>query len=140
MSNDVFESGRDRIDVTSQHRPDLDWTYTDSHGHVHCWQDPDGTSAVSHHQGVNILTMVRVHDGWKYNKDNTRFATVHCECLRCGEHIEPGYTSDVITQYIGVLRWFRINGEYVSQEEFARRRIDRSLQRADGENEWPEPA
>lgn len=35
----TLEVFRDLIDVTSNNRPDTNWTFTDSHGHVHCWHD-----------------------------------------------------------------------------------------------------
>lgn len=69
-------------------------------------------------------TLIDVHDGWGYYDDGERYAIHHYECRQCGERVEPGYTSDTNRVYIPGLRWYRINGGYVSKEEFERRRSE----------------
>jgi hypothetical protein len=119
---DVFETGCDWIDVTSLHRPDTAWRVIDAAGHPHQWytaEHPAETYRPS--LAYDVPTLRWVHDGWGYYDDGERYAIGHYECPSCGEWIEPQYRADDYTQYVPGLRWYTINGESVSPDEFAQR-------------------
>jgi hypothetical protein len=122
MTEDRFEAGQDPIDVTSMHRPDTGWVMVDAHGHEHRWH-VDGRPAVSYSPSAtyDVPTLVYVKDGEETDEDGETYEVGHLECRACGEHVRPGYTADTIRQYIPGLRWYRINGQSVSPEEFERR-------------------
>lgn len=120
---DVFETGCDLIDVTSIHRPDTSWYFSDEHGHEHRWH-VDGKPAVSYNPSAryDTPTLVWVKDGEDYWEDDDEPHDVgHLECRQCGEHANPGYTADGTEQHIPGPRWYRINGASVSPEEFQQR-------------------
>jgi hypothetical protein len=121
-SGDLFESGN-FLDVTSLHRPDTSWRQLDAHGHEHRWY-VEGKPAVSYRPSDKheTPTLVWVKDGEAYWPDDDEPHDVgHLECRQCGEHIEPRYCADTTTQHIAGPRWYRINGESVSFDEFERR-------------------
>ncbi len=125
--DDVFSSGCDLIEATSLHRPDTAWVVVDTHGHAHRWCVMDesvGTpiKPAYHYRPdvkLGVPTLVWVKDGEEYWEDDDEPHDVgHLECRQCGEHIKPGYTADTNRQYVPGLRWFCINGESVSKDEF----------------------
>jgi hypothetical protein len=122
VNGESFESGCDMLDVTSVHRPDTNWRKVDARGHEHQWF-VGGKPAASYNPSTKheLPTLVWVHDDWGYYEDGERYEIGHYECRECGEHVEPAYTADQWQQHIPGLRWFRINGEPVSKEEFERR-------------------
>lgn len=122
LGNDTFEMNCDLLDVTSLHRPDTSWRFTDAHGHEHRWH-VDGQPAESYRPEAKheTPTLRWVFDEWEYWDDGERYQIGHHECRQCGEHIEPRYTADTSTQYIPGMRHYRINGEPVSKDEFERR-------------------
>jgi len=121
-TGDVFESGCDQFDVTSLHRPDTRWRFVDAAGHTHRWY-MQGQPAESYRPDAKYETptLTWVHDGWGYYEDGERYAIGHHECSECRERIEPHFCADDFRQYLPGPRWFCINGEPVSPEEFQRR-------------------
>jgi hypothetical protein len=121
-AGDVFETGCDLMEATSSYRPDTGWRVVDAQGHEHRWY-VDGAPAVSYHPSAKheTPTLVWIFERWGYYEDGERYAIGHHECHACGEPIEPRFTADTTRQYVPGLRWFRINGESVSPEEFERR-------------------
>lgn len=123
---DVFDSSCDLVDVTSLHRPDTSWLFTDAHGHEHRWY-VDGTPAVSYSPSARheTPTLIWIKDGEEFWEDDDEPHDVgHLECRQCGEQIAPRYRPDDTTQHIPGLRHYRINGEAVSEDEFTRRLAD----------------
>lgn len=122
QSGDVFEMERDLIDVTSMHRPDVGWRFTDARGHLHQWF-ADGKPAVSYNPAEthDVPSLVWIKDGVGYYEDGEPYDIGHNECRKCGEHIAPAYTSDTCTQYVAGLARYYINGEPVQPDEFKRR-------------------
>lgn len=120
--NDLFEAGCELVDVTSMSRPDTSWRETDANGHVHQWFSDGNPAATYRPDGrYDLPTLVWVRDDVGYYEDGTEYEIGHHECRICGAHVKPRSTADTNTQYIPGLRWCRINGENVSEEEFKRR-------------------
>lgn len=123
VGNQTFDYGCEMVDVTSMHRPDTSWLITDTHGHPHRWY-VDGQPADGYRPDAKYETptLVWIKDGEEYWEDSDEPHEVgHLECRECGEHIEPHYTADSCTAYVPGLRWYRIDGQHVSKEEFERR-------------------
>src|SRR6185436_19512973 len=120
---DVFEFGQELMDVTSNHRPDTLWRFIDAHGHEHRWYVGDMPAASYNPSATyETPTLLWVKDGEEFwDGDDEPHDVGHLECRICGEHVTPRYTADTTTQYVAGLRWFRINGEPVSMDEFQRR-------------------
>lgn len=116
----TYEAGCEMVDVTSNHRPDTNWTFTDAKGHVHQWYDGDMLAqGYSPSKAYTTPTLVWVKDGeeyWGESEDPHPFG--HLECKECGEHIQPGYCADSHRMFIPGLRWFTIDGEPVAEREF----------------------
>ncbi len=132
-TGDVFEYGCDKIDVTSNNRPDECWRHTDTHGHVHQWYveggGPDGThiSATIYNPSLRYITptLVFIVDDVGYWEDGTTYGIGHYECADCHDPVpNPGTCADADIVYMPGLRWFRINGQSVAPEEFQRRYTD----------------
>ena len=123
-TGDVFESGCELMDATSMHRPDTGWRVVDANGHEHRWYI-NGNPANTYNPSAmyETSTLKWVFDEWGYYEDGTSYEIGHHECKECGDHVIPAFTSDTTTQYIPGLRWYRINGESVSREEFERRAL-----------------
>jgi hypothetical protein len=122
-NGDVFESGCELVDVTSCYRPDPSWRYTDQSGHEHRWY-VNGQPAESYSPTAqySLPTLAWVVDYVAYYEDGEPYDVGHYECAVCStERVQPRYTADTFTQYVPGLRWFRVNGESVSAEEFKRR-------------------
>lgn len=123
MSDDFFECGCEPVDVTSSRRPDTGWTVVDANGHEHRWY-VDGKPAMEYdptkQHETPTLIWVKDYEELADGEDDP-VAMGHLECRQCGEHITPQYTADTHRRYIPGSRWFRINGEYVSPEEYERR-------------------
>lgn len=119
IGDDVFESGCEMLEASRLHRPDTDWRVTDAHGHEHRWyangRPADRYVATDQY---DTRTLQWIKDGVRFDEDGEPHDVGHLECRACGEHIEPGYTSDTTVQYVPGVRWFRINGASVSQEDF----------------------
>lgn len=121
-NGDVFESGCEFVDVTMLHRPDTNWRYVDKHGHEHRWYVEGQPVTIYRPQNQHQTpTLKWVFEEWGYYEDGERYQIGHHECVDCGEHIEPRYTADDTKQMIPGLRWYQINGQSVSREEFERR-------------------
>lgn len=125
-----FESGCDLVEVTSLHRPDTGWRVTDTQGHEHQWYveggGPDGSHIAASRYSPSLPyitpTLIWVKDGEEYWEDDDEPHDVgHLECRQCGWTIKPRYTADDCVQMIPGLRWFRINGQPVSEAEFRAR-------------------
>ncbi len=114
-----FEAYRDAIDVTSNHRPDLNWKFTDSLGHVHRWfvgEEP----AVAYHPQPNyhVPTIKWVKTGTSVYPDGSEYEIGYHVCLECGDVVRPGYTADTTSQYVPGLTHYLIDGVEVSFEEW----------------------
>ncbi len=121
-TGEVFEMHQDLIDVTSMSRVDPSWRFVDPAGHEHRWYangQPATTYSPSQH--YDLPTLIVVHDGLGYYEDGEEYELSHYECPQCGAHVRPGTCADSTTQYIGGLCHCRINGEFVSEDEFKRR-------------------
>ena len=126
IGGDSFSAGCDMMEVTSIHRPDTSWRVIDAQGHEHRWYIGGllGVPALSYSPSTryDTPTLIWVKDGEEYwEDDDVPHDVGHLECRQCGEHVNPGYRADDTHQYIPGLRWYRINGTHVSQEEFERR-------------------
>lgn len=122
IASEIFESGCELLDVTSISRPDPSWSYSDQQGHEHRWYV--GDRPAENYNPVNkyeVPTLEWVHDEWRYDEDGERYEIGHLACKRCHETVKPRKIPDQTTQYVPGLRWFTINGEPVSPEEFERR-------------------
>lgn len=122
-SGDVFESGCDMIDVTSNNRPDTNWKEIDANGHVHQWY-VDGKPATGYRPGARheTPTLAWVKDGVGYYPDGSEYDIGHYECAECRAPVRsPGMKPDMNTVYMPGLRWYTINGQHVSPDEFKRR-------------------
>ncbi len=64
-----------------------------------------------------VPTVERIVDGIEEDEDGP-YEVSHLECRLCHERIEPRYTADATTQHVPGLRWFKIDGRPVSEEEF----------------------
>ena len=132
-SGDVFESHCDLIDVTSMRRPDPTWVFVDALGHEHRWYvERDGQTHVAMptydpQRTYKTPTLIYVKDGESCYEDGEPYEYGHLECASCGEHVQPRHTADTQRQYIPGLRYYTINGEPVSPEEFKRRLIEAGL-------------
>lgn len=122
-NGDVLEMSCDRIEVTSNHRPDTSWVVTDKVGHEHRWfANGSPASRYSPMDTHDVPTLVWVKDGEEYwAGDDEPHDVGHLECRQCGEHIRPRYTADDCRQYVHGLRRCCVNGLPVSLEEFQRK-------------------
>jgi hypothetical protein len=122
MPDDIFETGVEQLDATSAHRADTAWVYRDAHGHEHRWHvDGKPADAYDPRARYDVPTLVWVKDGERIDEDGEPYEVGHLECRECCASVSPGYTADAYTVYVPGLRWFQINGEPVTGEEFARR-------------------
>lgn len=115
---------RELVDVTSISRIDEHWTFTDAAGHVHRWHEvgnPEPVTAYRPEWAYEVPTLKYVVDETGIDEDGYEYERGHSECLICGEHVTPGRTADTTQQMIPGLRWYRINGQSVTPEEFQRR-------------------
>lgn len=99
---------RSMIEVTSLHRPDMDWLFTDDAGHEHRWfhgKVPGHTRGYSPRVAYTLPTLIEVKDPSVYDEDGEEIPCSHYECKVCRETIEPGYCPDKTDQYIeGIAR------------------------------------
>jgi hypothetical protein len=85
------------VDMTSINRPDTSWSFVDAYGHRHEWFDrATGLPATSYDPMAHYETpsLVWVKDATRYDEDGEPYDVGHRECRLCGEHVEPGRTSD----------------------------------------------
>lgn len=117
----VLEAYRDMIDVTSNHRPDIFWVFTDDAKHVHRWcTNGKPVEGYNPSETYSIPSVEWVKDGVNYYPDGSEYEIGHYECKLCRETIDPGYTADRVTQYVPGLTHYLVNGHHVSEEEFTR--------------------
>jgi len=119
----TYEMTRELLDVSSMHRPDLNWKYADPAGHGHFWFC-DGDAANEPYnpsKTYTLPTLEQVRDGSWFDEDGEEHPLWHWECTRCAAHIEPGYKADDTRQFIAGLATYRIDGEVVSKDEFMKR-------------------
>lgn len=115
----TYRMERDMIDVTSLHRPDPAWTFTDPNGHLHQWHDADGI-AKDYNPTTRyfVPTIVKVVD---YPATDDYPEVFHYECKECRAVVEPGYRADEFSQKITGLAHYYIDDEPVSKDEFLSR-------------------
>lgn len=123
LGNNVFECYRDMIEVTSHHRPDTTWRFVDARDHEHRWYEGDRPARYYDPSlSYDTPTLIWVKDGEEYWQDDDEPHEVgHLECRQCGEHVNPGYKADDTRQYVAGIFHGRINGVFVSKEEFETR-------------------
>lgn len=117
---EVFETGCEVLEVTSNSRPDTSWRHVDHQGHRHVWH-ADGKPADRYNPSTTYETptLVWVKDGEAcWEDDDEPHDVGHLECRECGAPVRPGYTADTTRQYIPGLRWFTIDGRRVTPEEY----------------------
>lgn len=117
-----FALERELVDVTSNHRPDPTWRFTDAAGHLHQWYLGDEpASGYTPMSRYHVPTVERVDDPPVWCGDcMEEHHTSHWECRQCREHITLGFTADTTTQYISGLASYAVDGQRVSKEEFKR--------------------
>jgi hypothetical protein len=121
-----FETHCDPIDVTSIHRPNTGWTFTDTKGHTHRWHfegDGEIKPATEYNPRLSyfVPTIHFVQDGVRYYEDDDEPTPYgHYECNECGARVEPGYCADACRTYIPGLIYYKIDGRPVTKEEFDR--------------------
>ncbi len=121
-----FEIHRDLIDVTSLHRPDINWLFIDPAGHEHRWhfKTPDEwiiAYTYEPQQSYGVPSVEKVVDSPGYSDDYTYIPEVfHHECRICRAHVHPGYIADDYKQFITGLIHYTVDGESVSEDEFIR--------------------
>lgn len=118
-NGDIFEIRVEKLDVTSNHRPDLNWKAVCRNGHLHRWKPgPHGDD-----QGASLPTMRYVTDGTYFCSEcSDEHEYGHWECAVCGDPMaEPGYTADTCRRYAAGLKTYLINGQSVSPQEWERR-------------------
>lgn len=121
MGEKKFEVWCDMVEATSSHRPDESWRFKDPSGHEHSWYDGDvPAKSYSPRRKYSTPTLRWVKDGVGYYPDGTEYEIGHHECVQCGVHIEPRFTSDTCTQYVPGLRHCTIDGRPVTEDEFKR--------------------
>lgn len=114
----IIEFERELIDVTSNHRPDLNWIFFDSSGHCHQWHNGQILAVKYSPAGFYHVPSIKwVKTGVDYYPDGSEYEVGYYACIDCGEEITPGYTADTTTQYItGVTRYY-VDGKEVKKEE-----------------------
>lgn len=99
---------RHMIEVTSLHRPDLEWRFTDAAGHEHAWTDGRGRPPVGEYRGsitYKLPSLIQVADPSEFTEEGEEILCWHYACAQCGETIEPGYRADDTQQFIaGLMR------------------------------------
>lgn len=106
----TFETGCEMLEVTSMNHPDPSWSYADKAGHVHRWSIEKKEDRVQY----DLPTLMWIKDG----EDEEGFALGHTECRVCREHVTSGYTADLYHVFIPGPRWYRIDGQRVSAQEY----------------------
>src|SRR5688572_13871401 len=110
----IISLTRDQLDVTSLHRPDLSWRFTDHSGHEHMWWDRDGPAEkYTPTQGYLVPTIT-----WLQTSPATDdYPEVgYYICTECGDKVHPGYCSDSISQFIPGPTHFYVDGLEVKRE------------------------
>jgi hypothetical protein len=134
LSDHTFACEYDRIEVTALHRPDETWRHVDAQGHEHRWYT-NGQPVTRYDPNAEHTTptLVWVKDGEEWYEDDDEPHDVgHTECRICGEHIQPGYTSDKARQFIRGIGHFYIDDEPVPEDEFRRRLAEAGISSLDG--------
>lgn len=115
----VFEIHRDLIDVTSDHRPNLNWIFVDKAGHYHQWYDGETLATTYRPQTpYHIPSIEWIKTGNAFYPDGSEYDIGYHRCKQCKQPVEPGYTADTVTQYIPGMVHFYIDGREVSELEF----------------------
>lgn len=107
MTIEPFAPRYHQIEVTSLHRPNVDWGFVDAQGHTHQWWTK-GVIATSYNpeNRHELPTLRYVEDETRYYEDGEPYVVGHYECAICGEHITPGYKPDDTPQFIrGLAYW-----------------------------------
>lgn len=114
---------RDQIEVTSLHRPDISWKFTDGSGHIHQWYDEkSGSLAESYRptRSYHVPSVVWIKTGVGYYPDGSSYDVGYHACRQCGQEVDPRYTADTYAQYIPGIAHFYIDDVEVSLEEAER--------------------
>jgi hypothetical protein len=106
MSDRHLSFQRTVIDVTSAHRPDEAWRFTDAAGHEHRWYlDGQPMTDYDHLKKTELPTLEIVRDPDEYDSDGEPYAVYHWECRQCHAVISPGFRADSEERFItGLMR------------------------------------
>lgn len=116
-----FHIESEPLDVTSLHRPDPAWHFTDPSGHEHRWHvNGQPASGYRPSDRYEIPTTRVVQDEPYTDEYGDEVHPSHLECLQCRATVNPGYTADTTRQYVAGLQRCFVDGVEVSREEFER--------------------
>jgi hypothetical protein len=118
-----FRTYCDQFEVTSMHRPNTSWRFTDAHGHEHRWhvtgdEHPATRYLPTETYDVPTLEWVKTGEEWIEDAEEP-FEVGSYFCKVCGEEVDKGFTADDTRQFIPGMRHYTIDGESVSAEVFA---------------------
>jgi hypothetical protein len=126
-ADDIFAVFTDRIDATSQSRPDETWRVVDAAGHEHRWHvNGEPMASYSTMARYELPTLELVRTGSWFG-DGEEHPIYEWKCRACGEVVRPGTCADTFQVWVPGVTHFRINGQTVSREEFVRRRHEAGL-------------
>lgn len=93
-----FRIDRPSMEVSSSHRPDHNWRFVDSGGHLHEWYT-GGRKAVSYEPTKSYdVPFIRWIETCPASDEYP--AEGHYVCILCSDRVKPGYTADTVAQYI----------------------------------------
>lgn len=114
-SEQVFEMRQEYTQVSDMggSEADPDWVFTDGAGHEH------------RRVGRAVPTLVTVQDtpgGWCHDCQDEHEGDSHQECAQCREEVRPGtrFRAPGMVMIPGMSE-YRIDGEYVTPDEFKAR-------------------
>lgn len=115
-----FHIERGLVEVTSNHRPNEQWSFTDAAGHVHQWEWPGGGRTYRPEEHASVPTVRWVKTGTGYWEDGDEYDVGEHRCVQCEAVVQPGYCADSTAHYIAGLKRCYIDDRSVSVEEFER--------------------
>ena len=128
----TWEVYMEPVEVTSLHRPDPDWTFTDSAGHIHRWDPPGAYRPLVHYSLPTLKGVTDFAGVYDEQGEMLEPPIWHWECRQCGQRVDPGYTADQYRQYVAGLKHYLIDDRHVSFEEFKRFAIEAGMPWAEG--------
>jgi hypothetical protein len=115
----TFRVESDLVDVTSMHRPDPSWLFTDANGHTHRWFLGDKPAVnYSPSDRYTLPSLSWVEDPPTFTEDGDEIPQGHYVCAACGETIRPGYTADDTQQFMPGLKRYYLDDRPVSEPVF----------------------
>jgi len=106
---------REPIGVTSNHRPDIGWRFTDRAGHEHRWWDKKGPAESyrpTERYSVPSIDWIQTATATDDYPEQGYYV-----CRECPDRVRPGYCPDSISQFIpGPARYY-VNDREATKEE-----------------------